>query len=353
VFGNATDSAYRFRQVAGVMVLSDGRIAVADGASMQLRMYSPRGEFLSASAGRGRAPGQLLNMHSAARLRGDTIAIGSGLAAMSLYASTGQFIRSVAFAPPPSGRGGRPTLLVAVANNGTALAAPLPAPVLQPGRTRWTDSLALKIVTESGSAGRELGMFPYVTMALEDSQPRSVWLSAGGIAVGGSDRFYVGFGDRYDIRVYGSNGQLLSIIRRAWTPTPVTADDWEQWVVEWSKQWVKATGAERDREVQKVREEPWADALPAFSQFIVDADDRLWVRGAHWQDAIAAGSLADTPAVPSTWSVFDARGRWLGEVNMPSGFKPLEIGKDYVAGVRRTNGVNQVAIFELGVQVGR
>src|SRR5678815_3547295 len=82
--------------------------------------------------------------------------------------------------------------------------------------------------------------------------------------------------DRYQIQVYGSNGKLRSIIRRAWTPTPITADDWERWVVEWSKLWVRTTGAERERDIQKVRESPWAEENPAFSQFIVDRGGRLW-----------------------------------------------------------------------------
>src|SRR5437867_769112 len=43
VIGNNTDSAYRFRQVRGVMRLTDGRIAVADGGSLQLRMFSSQG----------------------------------------------------------------------------------------------------------------------------------------------------------------------------------------------------------------------------------------------------------------------------------------------------------------------
>ena len=96
-----------------------------------------------------------------------------------------------------------------------------------------------------------------------------------------------------------------------------------------------------------MREEPWAEELPAFSQFIVDLSGRLWVRGAHWQDAIGAGSLTDIPAVPSTWSVFDVRGRWLGDVRMPAGFQPFEIGTDYVTGIRRTDGANQLVIYDL------
>ena len=96
VIGSNTDSAYRFRQVRGVMLLTDGRIAVADGGSLQLRLFSPEGRFLSASAGRGNAPGQVLNMHWVRRVRGDTIAISSGLSTLALFSNTGQFVRTTA-----------------------------------------------------------------------------------------------------------------------------------------------------------------------------------------------------------------------------------------------------------------
>ena len=350
VIGNSADSAYRFRQVRGVMLLTDGRIAVADGGSLQLRLFSPQGRFLSASAGKGNGPGQILNMHWVRRLRGDTIAISSGLSTVALYANTGQFVRTAALPPPANVPPARRFLLVALLNSGLGVVAPLPGITPRSTGSRWTDSLPLMLVTESSNVPRELGTFPYIEMEQVSSGPTSVWLSSVGVFVGGDDRFYAGFGDRYQIRVYAGEGKLQSIIRRSWTPTPITADDWERWVVEWSKLWVRTTGAERERDVQKVRESPWAEENPAFSQFIIDRGGRLWVREAHWQDAIAAGSLEDTPAVPSSWSVFDSRGRWLGDVRMPTGFQAFEIGTDYVGGSMRTDGVNQVVIYELSTR---
>jgi hypothetical protein len=71
------------------------------------------------------------------------------------------------------------------------------------------------------------------------------------------------------------------------------------------------------------------------------------IRGRPGTTASDCGSI---PAVPSTWSVFDLRGRWLGDVRMPTGFQPFEIGADYAAGIMRTNGVNQVVIYDLSVR---
>jgi hypothetical protein len=346
MIGNTADSAYRFRQVRGVMLLTDGRIAVADGASLQLRLFSSQGRFVSASAGRGNGPGQILSMYWVRRLKGDTIAINSALSSATLYSSMGQFVRTAVFARRVAPTE-RPSLLVALLHSGLGVVTPLPDITPHAIGSRWTELLSLQLVTDSNSSVRELGTFPYIEMEQVSSGPTPVWLSSVAVIAASDDHFYAGFGDRYHIRVYGSDGKLQSIIRRAWTPTPITADDWERWVVEWSKLWVRTTGAERERDIQKVRESPWAEANPAFSQFIVDRSGRLWVREAHWQDAIAAGSLVDSPAVPSVWSVFDSRGHWLGDVTMPIGFLPFEIGTDYVTGILRADGMNSVAIYEL------
>jgi hypothetical protein len=350
VISPSADTASRFRQVRGVMLLPDGRIVVANGASLELRLFSAEGRFLSASAGKGIGPGQILNMHWVRRLRGDTIAIGSGFSTVSLYSNTGQFVRATALPPRAEVSRAQPFLLVALLNSGLGVAAPLPRITPRSIGSRWTDSLPLKLVTESSDASRDLGTFPYIEVEQVSDGPSPVWLSSVGVFAAGDDRFYAGFGDRYQIRVYGAEGRLQSIIRRTWTPTPIMAADWEHWVVEWSKLWVRTTGAEREREIQKVRESPWAEQNPAFSEFIVDRGGRLWVREAHWQDAIGAGSLADMPAVPSSWSVFDARGRWLGDVIMPTGFQPFEIGTNYVTGILRTSGVNQVVIYDLNAR---
>jgi len=347
VIGDNADSTSRFQQIRGVIRLADGRIAVAEGGSMQLRIFSPEGRFLSASAGKGDAPGQLRNMGFVRHLPGDTIAIISGFSSVGLYSGTGQFVRTTALPSAAENTPSSRLLLLALLNNGLRVAAPLPRPTPRAIGSRWADSLVLKFISASNEIKRELGAFPYIELEQVTTGPMPPWLSAIGVFAGGDDLFYAGFGDRYAIRVYASDGTLQSIIRRSWTPTPVTPDDWEQWVVEWSKRRVKSTGAERERDVEKVRSDPWAELLPAFSEFIVDRSGRLWVREAHWQDAIGAGSLSDIPAVPSRWSVFDRGGRWLGDVSMPTDFQPFDIGTDYVAGKARSNGVNQVVIYPL------
>lgn len=349
---NDVDSMYRFRRVRGVFRFEDGSLLVADGGSLQLRRYGAQGEFMSVGAGkavaRGQvAPGQLTEMSGVFRLPGDTIAVTSSLSNYSLYTRTGQFVRAQSFPFDPMAG---PAILVSMLGGGLRVATSMGAPKPRAPGTQWVDSLPFKIANDANVVVHELGMLPYVQLLQKDTTFTPPWLSPVGVFVAGNHRFYAGYGDRYAVRVFASNGKLETIIRRAWTPAPITPDDWEEWVVEWSKLWVKDTGAARDAAVQEVRDAPYAFELPAFSQFLVDHSGRLWVRAARWQDAIAAGSLSDRPAVPSTWSVFDARGAWLGDVTMPARFQPYDIGSDYVAGSMSESGVIHVVVYSLAAR---
>ncbi|MES2524560.1 MAG: hypothetical protein V4617_17810 [Gemmatimonadota bacterium] len=332
VLGRQEGPEYKFSRIRGVMRLADGRIMVADGGSLQLRFYDANGKFVKATAGKGTTPGLLSGMNFVRRLRGDTIAVGTGFADVALYTTEGSHARTLSL--PRADRVGPPGLLLLdMLPNGNRLAVSFPNPAPRPPGTQWLDSISFLLLDSANVTVRDLGRLPHVTLAQENAKDYTQpWLSSIAVVVGNADHLYYGFGDRYAIQVYSPTGSLQSIIRRAWTPTPVTPADWEHWVVEWSKLWVKSTGDSAKQEIQKVRDDPYAFTMPAFSQFIPDRVGRLWVREAHYQDAIAAGSLTDPPAVPSTWSVFDGDGRWLSDVAMPAHFQPYEIGADYVAG---------------------
>ena len=196
---------------------------------------------------------------------------------------------------------------------------------------------------------RSLGELP-LGMVVMDERPRPPWFSAPLSVAGNDDTFFIGLGTEYSIRVYGRDGRLTRIIRRAWTPVNVKSSDIDTYVVEWGKRWIRTTGAEAERQRADLRDDPYATVVPAFSQFIADRTGRLWVRTPHLADAPGAGQLNTSPLVPSVWSVFDRDGGWLGDVTLPAFFQPFDIGADYVVGVARdADGVQTVVQFGLGV----
>jgi hypothetical protein len=69
----------------------------------------------------------------------------------------------------------------------------------------------------------------------------------------------------------------------------------------------------------------------------VDGDLNLWVK-----ECVRVGDRA------SRWSVFGADGELLGVLEMPPGLEPLDIGPDYVLGLRRDDlGVEYVQLHSL------
>jgi hypothetical protein len=51
---------------------------------------------------------------------------------------------------------------------------------------------------------------------------------------------------------------------------------------------------------------------------------------------------------PRPWIVFSGEGRWLGQVVLPEGFTPFDIGQDYVLGWREErNGAIAVVLYDI------
>lgn len=162
--------------------------------------------------------------------------------------------------------------------------------------------------------------------------------SAWSVGVTGDERFVVADTDRYDIRIFDSQGVLRRIVRRSLDPIRVE----DRWVEDWK---------DRQREADWVRgrlpelERGWArmtvnETLPALEWLTVDSEGCLWV--------LQPSVVQETEAV---YDVFDNGGRLLGEVRAPLGMRPLpqpRIGKDYLMAVWADElGVESVRIYEL------
>ncbi len=190
-------------------------------------------------------------------------------------------------------------------------------------------------------------------MTMDGDTPRPPWFAPTAAFAAAEASFFAGYGAEYAIRVYSSDGDLEQIIRRDWTPVPVTRADIDQYVTEWAKRWITATGPEAERRKRELRDDPYAAQVPAYAQFMADRTGRLWVREAHLADAPGGGQFTTSPLVPSVWSVFDRAGRWLGDITMPAHFRPTDIGADYVLGIALdADGVQTVVQYPYGTGAG-
>jgi hypothetical protein len=332
------------RKFEDLIELADGTVVVAEASGDSARIYDPSGRLLRTFAPAGQGYPELRRIQNLFRTPGDTIAARiSG--AIVLFSPGGDEVVRIAGAPPQM-RSPRP-LPIALFPGRRRMTVTPSFPSAAASGTRILLAYPIALVDSLNQPVQELGALPMTTVAVED-QPRQIWFAPTAAYTADSASFYYGYPAEYSISRYDTEGRLTHIIRRRWEPVAVTAADREDYVREWGKYWIRSTGAEAEREYADLRDDPYWETVPAFSQLIVDAVGRLWVREAHLPDAANDGEFYTVPLVPSVWSVFDREGRWLCDVTMPARFHPKVIGRDHVTGVGRdSTGAHTVARYPL------
>lgn len=191
----------------------------------------------------------------------------------------------------------------------------------------YWDSAAVLIYGLDGSVQRELPE-PYLTEMFVGTQGISgrPFGSRTAIAVQ-DDRLFLGTGQTFEIRVFNAAGTLERIIRRSWTPRPVTSAVVDS-LIDFRVRQAGVT-SRADPRVEGFRRmlesAPIPDQMPAFSWLLSDPQGRLWVREyqAPYED------------VAQEWSLFDREGAWIGSVSMPNRFDVRAFGETEVLGVWR------------------
>jgi hypothetical protein len=135
-------------------------------------------------------------------------------------------------------------------------------------------------------------------------------------------RWYFGSGDRYEIEVRRTDGELIQLIRRP-LPNRLVTDE----IIEARERRLREAREARG-ETGAVSQSPFDDmtypeSMPAHDEFRLDAVGNLWV--AYYR----------IEGEPFRWGVYDRAGHWLGDVDTPTGGWVTDIGEDYVLGIWR------------------
>ena len=350
--------AHLFSQIRGAARLSTGTIVVLDGASRQLRAFSPDGTHLWTAGGPGEGPGEMRNPTHLETLPGDTLQVQDGISRIR-YAADGTLIAHERLATADLRRFGRyfasecavPSFVgdQVLACSGSGFdASEVPRE-----EGPWRGETELAVLPWNLDSIAHLGVFlKEEAWALPfEGLPRLpeqlVILGGGGMgyasppmsrkgifAVGGWPRKLAvadGWGDEvqtFDLTADPAlPGKTIPIrhVRR-----PPTAD-------ELAAAW-DAVSAMRVGHPSMPREHlPAPDSIPNVDHLVVDDLGMVWV-----------GSYQADPSATRFYHVYDTEGPFLARVTMPAGVEVLEIGAGHVLGITRDDlDVERIVLLNL------
>ncbi|MFC1531568.1 6-bladed beta-propeller [Gemmatimonadota bacterium] len=335
------DSNYVFGDVGGVTVDSHGRIFVLDVQAQHVKVFSPEGEFEQVIGGPGEGPGELAGAYFAPVMGlGDTL----------LVADLRENRRVNRYAPDGSSVGSYPVqfgsvwpILSRATPSGEIAVSVRPADwyaesekndrivVLSP---EGTDTLL------TFPSAQTLRLSPRFAVVLYSPEP--MW------AITEDSKVLFGMNDQYRIGLYAS-GTLERIIQKPVERMPITERD---------KEYHLGRFAARGRENTR-----FAEYYPAFNDIIAGPNGTIWVQHVRPVSELSDAERESRPSLSSVskiptilrdfhsapeWDVFDAEGRFLGEVAMPPRFMPQLFRGDKIYG-RWTDhlGVHYVMVLKI------
>jgi hypothetical protein len=298
----ASAATRELSRIVGAVRLRDGSIVVANGATNQLRFYSPEGSLTHAVGGSGDRPGEFGRLDGLRRVDGDTLlAWDSRRNGVDVFAPDGAFVRFVRFKIlDPTQVGDIQTPLGRMSDGGFVV--PVRRRLSAAGQiTR--DTVRLYYVTPDGADGQVflevLGIDAY---------------TPGGVA---SDRarWPVPFGRQADVQLWRDTifvmnelapevtgvepgGRVLVHVRGGAVPRPLTPELWTRFVEDVASRHAAAERAGWRSAVERFVRPP---LLPAFRRVHVDERGQIWC---EW--AKRPGEAV------STWTVFGTDRRAIG-----------------------------------------
>ncbi|WP_419941903.1 hypothetical protein [Candidatus Palauibacter sp.] len=322
---------------ATARMLPDGRIAVANGGSDEVRVFDPSGGHVATWGGQGEGPGEFSGLTQVARWPGDSLVAwySQGLS-ISVFDASGNFGRSFSLQSVETESWLHPRPVEA-RPDGTILSLNDP---------EGADTAVVEIRDGEGALSASLGTHPNMIVFVETDEYGNRELSSPAygpalrLALWG-ELVVVGHTSRYEIRAFRADGSLARIVRRDDVlRAPVQADLGPLVEAQMSMLSESSFPAEMLPDARRSLEStPLAETFPAFSRIVADATGYLWVREYDYPREERAAPL---------WSVFDPEGRMLGFVETRRRLGILEIGEDYLlCSTRDDFGVQFIQVWPL------
>lgn len=325
------DPRYLFSQITGVRLFPGGGFAVSELSSRAIRVYDAEGRYAVSMGGPGEGPGEFGDINHLALVPPDTLlAYDISTLRLTRFLRDGTLLGTTSFEPA----GGWPEVFLGTyTDGGAAVASLVPSP--RGGTEIVPDRMVIGRYAADGSLVAVVDTVPGIRRAGGTAVvPFSPFLHAWLL----DDSVYVTDGTEPVVDVLDAEGGIVRRIRLS-IPRPDLDAAWGV---------LRAELAARDRSewiedlAPGVAEEP----VPVISESMVDRDGRIWLK--HYEPATDAAHLRSGAMAGGLWTVVEADGRVVAEVELPAGFAPMDATGRSVVGVHRDDlGVERVRVYEL------
>lgn len=329
-------------RVVGPVRLSDGRLAIANAGTSEVRIYDAKGPLVKSSGRAGSGPGEYQNLVGIWAGPADSVMVSDILVrrltvldregavgrSLSLGGTVGGFTSingSVDFALPlgwladGSIMGMSQTFTMNAVREGV-----------------FRDTITIIRYGSNGIARDTVGRFPgpemeQMTMTFGGrsmAAPSPVPLGKQFVGAARGDRFYLSLNNAWEIEERGLDGSLKRLIRNAAKPAPITPEDVAANRQEMRDQMEaqpmmrNVPEAIKKQLTARVDQARYPGTFAFFGALLADQEGNLW--------ALEVSSGADRI---QRFAVVDTSGRFLGRVTMPANFRTTTIGSDAVYGV--------------------
>jgi hypothetical protein len=333
------EPAYQLFEVVDSRRLSDGRIAIANSGSSEIRFFDADGKYLYSAGRKGGGPGEFESMLSMKLMQGDSLLVFDWRnQRASLLDADGNLTRATQFRFLGA-MGGFPMIVAPFEDSSLLLGV---RSFFGTGDIKSGLSRDEVVFVRADAEGELLD-----TLAVLPGGEMNVRTEGGGVMLGDRpfgrwpshdvyrDGFYYGSRDRYEIDHYSLDGRLLRSIRRAIPNMKVSAADIENY----KRDHIEDAEDENQRQlaVRLLEGVEFPEEFPAYGEIIVDDVRNIWV-------AVYRKPDDEQPR----WTVFDSNGQLLGVVWMPERFNVHQIGSNFVLGRWQDElDIEHVRLFEL------
>jgi hypothetical protein len=327
--------AYIFSRIAGVRVLGDSVLIVADGLSNEVRIFDLSGRFLRSMGGAGQGPGEFESMVGLAGCYSDSVAVLDMAGRVSTFSLDGRFGRRVRVSSTPGGE--LPAYELACGSEGLLVVNGAgDAGFPRPQGLFWNRSHVFT-GTLYGGLSADLGEFPASRHWGVQGVSRLHPFGNRTVFAVGEGTVYLGTSEEHEIRVHDGDGSLTGFIRWSGGDLRLRSGEIEAWVESEVQQ---TAGVARVRVRGQLESMEYPVSRPSYTQLLLDPLGNLW-------------ALQFDPALRSAqeWWVFDPEGVWLGSMSFPPAFRLMDARGQLVAGIETDDlGVERVVVY--GLQKG-